>query len=98
MIQDDRLYEGMRRFLRRLPDHYIITSDEQIELLWSPRGKNQLRNVARGGRNARPQQLGDFVIGACESREAAETADGSEGEEEAGQGHTEGHAAVKEKS
>jgi len=42
MIQDDRLYEGMRRFLRRLPDHYIITSDEQIELLWSPRGKNQL--------------------------------------------------------
>src|SRR5829696_9556657 len=37
----------------------------------------------------------DFVIRACESREAAETADGSEGEGEAGQGHTEGHAAEK---
>ena len=39
----------------------------------------------------------DFVIGAYKSREAAETADGSEGEEEVGQGHTEGHAAEKGK-
>ena len=41
MIQDIRLYEGMRRFFWRLPDSYIITFDEQIELLWWPRGKNQ---------------------------------------------------------
>jgi hypothetical protein len=41
MIQDTNLYEGMRRWFRRLPDHYIITPHEQIELLWCPRGKNQ---------------------------------------------------------
>lgn len=41
MIQDDHLYEGMRRWYRRLPAHYIITPDEQIELLWCPRGKDQ---------------------------------------------------------
>lgn len=40
MVQDMHLYEGMHRFFRRLPADYIITPDEQIELLWGPRGKN----------------------------------------------------------
>jgi hypothetical protein len=41
MIQENNLYEGMRQFFRRLPDHYIITAEEQIELIWWPPGKNQ---------------------------------------------------------
>jgi hypothetical protein len=39
----------------------------------------------------------DFVIGAYKSREAAGTANRDEGEQEAGQGHTEGHAPEKGK-
>lgn len=41
MIQDNNLYEGMRRFFRVLPDRYIIAADEQVELIFTPVGKNQ---------------------------------------------------------
>jgi hypothetical protein len=41
MIQDDNLYEGMRRFFRRLPNYYVIAEDEQIELFWTTLDKNQ---------------------------------------------------------
>lgn len=42
MIPNDDLHEEMRQFFRRLPNYYIITEDEQIELIWTALGKNQL--------------------------------------------------------
>jgi hypothetical protein len=35
------LYEEMRQFFRELPSHYILGEEEQVELVWMPRGKNQ---------------------------------------------------------
>src|SRR5215203_2273052 len=41
MIQDNNLYKYMSRFFGSLPSNYILAADEQIELVWMPRGKNQ---------------------------------------------------------
>jgi hypothetical protein len=38
MIQENNLYEAMRRFFGELADYFVIAAEEQIELVCMPRG------------------------------------------------------------